>query len=137
MMGVMVNYLAVLAAAVASIALGMVWYGPLFGKVWMRLSGFTPKSMKQMRLTAGQAMVLGTLVTLVMAYVVAVLLNLLSVVSFAGAAKLAVLLWLGLSLPLVLGGFLWENKPFALVALNAAYRLVELLVIAAVIVAMG
>lgn len=40
------NYLVVLAAAVASIALGMVWYGLLFGKVWMRLSGFIPKSMK-------------------------------------------------------------------------------------------
>lgn len=68
---------------------------------------------------------------------VAVLLNLLSVVSFAGAAKIAVLLWIGLSLPLVLSSFLWENKLFALVALNAAYRLVELLVIASVIVAIG
>lgn len=34
-----VNWLAVLLGAVAFFAVGMVWYGALFGKVWQRESG--------------------------------------------------------------------------------------------------
>ncbi len=33
-----INMLAVIACAVAGLALGFVWYGPLFGKKWMELS---------------------------------------------------------------------------------------------------
>ncbi len=33
-----INMLAVIACAVAGLALGFVWYGPLFGKKWMEIS---------------------------------------------------------------------------------------------------
>ena len=37
-----INWLAVLAAAVATFIIGGLWYSPiLFGKVWMRANGFT------------------------------------------------------------------------------------------------
>ena len=32
-----INYLAVLVCAILAMALGFVWYGPLFGKKWMKL----------------------------------------------------------------------------------------------------
>ena len=32
-----VNFLAVLAGAVFNMVLGTLWYGPLFGKLWMKL----------------------------------------------------------------------------------------------------
>ena len=39
-----VNYMTVLAAAVASMAVGLLWYSPLlFGKPWMKLMGLTDK----------------------------------------------------------------------------------------------
>src|SRR3989338_8232478 len=67
---VSINYWAVLAAAAASIILGFSWYGPLFGRQWLRLSGFTDKQIKQMK-EKGQkgmaktyiVMVISTLVT--------------------------------------------------------------------------
>ncbi|MDO8488446.1 MAG: DUF1761 family protein [bacterium] len=34
-----VNYLAILAAAVLSMVLGFLWFGPLFGQTWMKLMG--------------------------------------------------------------------------------------------------
>lgn len=37
-----INYLAVIVAAAASMIIGMIWYGPLFGKTWRSLMGFTP-----------------------------------------------------------------------------------------------
>lgn len=37
------NWLAVIAATIVTMALGTVWYGPLFGKKWMQLEGLTKK----------------------------------------------------------------------------------------------
>ena len=36
-----VNWLAVLVGTVLSMALGALWYGPLFGQLWLRLIGKT------------------------------------------------------------------------------------------------
>src|SRR5688572_1633570 len=41
------NYLAILVAAVAGMAVGFFWYGPLFGKIWVKLSGFTKEDMEK------------------------------------------------------------------------------------------
>ena len=35
-----INYLAVLACAVAAMTAGFLWFGPLFGKTWARHMGF-------------------------------------------------------------------------------------------------
>src|SRR3989344_6740442 len=70
-MNAVINYWAVLVAAIASFAIGGIWYGPLFGKMWMGLMGISKDAMKSMRLTPTQAMTLGFLFTLLQAYVVA------------------------------------------------------------------
>ena len=36
-----INWLAVVVATASSFALGGLWYGPLFSKAWMRLTGMT------------------------------------------------------------------------------------------------
>ena len=36
-----INFLAVLVGGVINMAVGFVWYGPLFGKLWLRLIGKT------------------------------------------------------------------------------------------------
>ncbi len=38
-MDLSINWLAVLVAAIATFALGGVWYGPLFGNVWRKAEG--------------------------------------------------------------------------------------------------
>src|SRR3989304_5313099 len=113
-----INYLAVLVAAIASMVLGMLWYGPVFGKLWMKLSGITPQSMKKMKLTPKAAMTLGFIGTLVTAYVLSHFVDLLSVTTWSGAAQFAFWAWLGLVAPVQLGAYLWEGKPFKLVGLD-------------------
>src|SRR3989344_5945336 len=67
-----INYLAVVAAAVASMAIGFVWYGPLFGKQWMALMGFTKESMNAAKAKGmSKSYALMTIGSLVMAYVLA------------------------------------------------------------------
>ena len=40
------NWLAVLTAAFSTFVLGGLWYGPLFGRAWMRASGITEEKAK-------------------------------------------------------------------------------------------
>ncbi len=40
-----INYLAILLCGVASMVLGYLWYGPLFGKPWMKMVGMTKEKM--------------------------------------------------------------------------------------------
>ncbi len=41
------SWLAILAAAFLTFVLGGLWYGPLFGKPWMRASGMTEERARQ------------------------------------------------------------------------------------------
>ena len=50
-----ISYLAVLVAAAAAMAIGFLWYGPLFGNQWKKLMNFTDKGMKEMKMTPVQA----------------------------------------------------------------------------------
>ncbi len=133
MADIMINYWAVLGAAVASFVIGMLWYGPLFGKQWMKLAGITPASMKKMNMSPARAMTLGFIVSLVTAYVLSHFVDLLSVTTLGGAAQFAFWAWLGLIAPINLGAWLWEGKPFNLFVLNTAYWLVSVIVMSGIV----
>src|SRR5688572_26784541 len=42
-----VNYLAIFAATILSVVLGSLWYGPLFGKTWTKLMGWSKSEMEK------------------------------------------------------------------------------------------
>ncbi len=51
-----INFGAVLAATIASVIIGSIWYGPLFGKLFMREMGmdqWTPEKQQQMKKSMG------------------------------------------------------------------------------------
>ncbi len=132
MLGTM-NVWAVVGAAAAAFAVGALWHGPLFGKQWIKMMGWTAKDMKKMQLTPLQAMGMAAVAQLVVACVLAKLFALTGVASVSNGLYVGLLLWLGVSAPLLFGSFLWENRPFKLWAFNAAYRLVEMSVMAAIL----
>ena len=43
---VMINWLAVGAATLVGFVIGFLWYGPLFGKVWMKEAGLTEEDVQ-------------------------------------------------------------------------------------------
>ena len=53
-MPIPINYLAVAVSALASLGLGFLWYGPLFGKQWMALQGLTPERIEQTKAAGRQ-----------------------------------------------------------------------------------
>ena len=136
-LAVSVNYWAVLAAAVASIVLGFIWYGPLFGRQWLRLSGFSDKQMKKMKENSQKGMiktytvmVIGTLVT---SFVLAHFVDYLQALTVGEALSLGFWLWLGFLATSQIGSVLWEQKPVKLYLLNTLYNLVNLCVMAVIL----
>ncbi len=41
------NWLAIVVATLSTFVIGAVWYGPIFGKVWMQENGFTEEDLKE------------------------------------------------------------------------------------------
>jgi hypothetical protein len=42
-----INFYAILVAALTTLVIGFVWYGPLFGKAWMKETGLTEEDLKK------------------------------------------------------------------------------------------
>lgn len=136
-MEVPINYWAVLGATIASMLIGFLWYGTLFGKKWMTLAGLTPESMKAMKMSPMGANIGMFIMSLLMAYVLAhgiVFGNAyLGMSGAAGGVMGAFWYWLGFAVPLTSGSYLWEGKSAKLWILNAGYYLVTLLVMGAIL----
>lgn len=61
------NYIAFIVAALIPTGIGALWYGPLFGKAWMKSSGMTEEKMKggNMPLIFGLSFVLAIILAFV------------------------------------------------------------------------
>ena len=129
-----VNYLAVVVATVISFLFGWAWYGPVFGKKWMALMGYTKENMTSMKMKPITAMVLGFVSNLVMAYVVAMLAGLLGLSGFGGAFTLAFWVWLGFVATISMGSVLWENRSWSLYCFNVVYQFVLIFIMAMIVV---
>ena len=46
-----INWLSVLTAALSSFLLGGLWYGPLFGRIWMNENNFSEEDLKKRSMT--------------------------------------------------------------------------------------
>src|SRR3989338_8498439 len=132
-----VNYAAVLVASVVSIIVSFIWYGPIFGKTWMKLMKVMPKDAakgkKQMH-----ANTLGMFVAmLVMNFILANLLDFAGALSVANALAVGFMVWLGFIATVLFGNWIWSRGPSKLFAINVAHYLVILLVSSAIITIMS
>ncbi len=134
-----INYWAILVSAVASMVVGSVWYGPLFGKLWMSLSGMSADKMgaaKKKGMT--QSYVLMFVGSLITAYVLSHFItyaNAFAPSSSAinGGMQAAFWAWLGFIAPVTLGTVLWEGKSWNLWILNNGHMLLSLLITGAIL----
>ncbi|MBI2548007.1 DUF1761 domain-containing protein [Candidatus Woesearchaeota archaeon] len=125
---VSINYLAVIVAAVASMALGAFWYSPMgFGKMWMKLSGITPQATKNMKESAKKSYALGFLCALITSYVLAHFVKYTESTTVVDGMLTGFWIWFGFVATVTLGVVLWEGKSFRLYLLNNGYNLLSLL----------
>ncbi len=123
-----VNYFALIVAGIANMAIGFLWYGPLFGKVWMNMMNFSSEHMKMAQEKGmGKTYAIAFVGALVMAYVVSQLVYLWGAYNVVTALQVAITLWLGFIATSFLGTVLWEGKSWKLYTLNISYYLVVLI----------
>lgn len=124
------NHLAIISAAILAFVLGGIWYGPLFGKLWMRENGLTEESAAQMNVAKVYG--LAFLWTLVMSYNLGFFLNdpampLATAALYGFATGFG---WIAMGL-FVVG--LFERRSAALMLINGGYMTVALTVMGVVI----
>jgi len=131
-MDLIINYWAVLVAAVAAFVVGWVWYGPIFGKRWMHLHGKSHESTGGMKMPMGN-MAIEFIAGLVTAYVLARLVALLGVIDVVGAVHLTVWVWLGFIAATFVGGVLWEGEKWELFWIKVGGRFLTILVMTVIL----
>lgn len=128
-----INYLAVLAATASAIVLGFLWYGPIFGKPWMKIMNISAADMEKAKAKGmTQNYIIMMLGTLLMAYVLSHVIG-LSFAYFKNPPMATGLMtgfwvWLGFFAPLQSDEAIWGGKPWKLFFINTSYRLVSLLI---------
>ncbi len=129
------SYAAIAAAMAASIVLGMLWYGPFFGKMWMKLVGMSEADMKKAKEKGmGKTYAIMVLATLVMTTVLCIVLQAFGAETAKEAGKVGFWVWLGFVATTTVDGVLWKNEPWKLWVLNNAYRLISLKLMAIILV---
>lgn len=135
-MDVMINYWAVLFAAMSSMVVGTIWYGPLLGKQWMKLSG-VDKVPQNKRLSMNVYFASLFVLSLVMAYVIAHVAYMAHSFfnnSFLQDSTLTALwLWLGVALTRTVAIDFSEARAREVTLINVGNQLVTMLVMGLII----
>jgi hypothetical protein len=127
------NYIGVLVAALGSFFIGFMWFGPLFGKIWMDLMKFTPEHIEEGKKQGMmKPMLISVVSSLVSAFVFFSLADALLITNFAEAVTIGFWIWLGFSLPIFLNTVLWEGKSWKLFWLSSTHILAAIVFTAAV-----
>ncbi|MBI3632726.1 MAG: DUF1761 domain-containing protein [Candidatus Vogelbacteria bacterium] len=134
-MNYIINYWGVLASAVASMVIGSIWYGPLFGKLFMREMGmdkWTSEQQDAMKKSMGISYLGQFIASCVMFFVLDwYIVTSLHTGVYGGVAN-AFGLWLGFVVPVKLGDFIWGGKK-TLFWLSIGNMLLTLLVAGAIL----
>ena len=127
-----VNYLAVVAAAVAHFIVGAFWYGLLFAKQWMASLEVTEERMEKIRQGGPGVFVISFIGSLFLAWSVAVLFKFIKPGMIDGIL-FGILFWFGFSVYNGLNNLLYQKEPFNRFLIDLAYHLVGIVAVCEVI----
>ena len=134
-----VNWLAILASAVAAMIVGFLWYSPiLFARPWMALMGYNPDdkaAMEKMQKEAGPVYAQAFLCSLVSAIFLALVITRMMVPeeNLLRGLKISFGIWLGFVATVQYTGVLFAKKPIKLFLIETGYQLVCYLIMGTII----
>jgi len=131
-MNVEVNFMAMILAAVSSMAIGFLWYSPMVvGTQWMKLKGYTKESLRRAQSEMGKLYALSFVVAIVTAFMLSHVMALSE--NFYGYPKLqtgittAISMWLGFIMPVQMTSTIFGEKKWALFGIDTGYQLASML----------
>ena len=127
-----VNLLAVLIAAVVSMAVGFIYYSPyVVGKPWMKLMGYTEKDMKptgsEMGKLYGTSLVLAVITAFMLSHIMIMSQNTYNYPALMTGVTSAFFVWLGFVMPVQLTQTLFSKNPIQLFGINTGHQLLALI----------
>lgn len=132
MESITINYWAVLAGAVLSMAIGAVWYGPLFGKKWMQIIGVDPADESARQKMQKSVLPLYAAQFILTLFQVLVLAHLIADTTKAGGLERALWIWAAFVIPTLAGAVMWTNEKGenkrARLSIQGGYQLVIFIV---------
>ena len=130
------NYWAILVAALAAMVIGGMWYGPLFGKVWMRLTGISQEKIDEIKKKGmAKSYILNFVGYLVMAYVLAHIISYTNATTWQSGIQGGFWMWLGFVATTGANEYIYavKPKPWTLYFINQGNILVTLMVMGAIL----
>lgn len=129
-----VDLTSVAIAGASAMITGGIWYGPLFGKDWMKLVGLKKEDVKKGDMPKMYvAMFIGALVE---AYMLSIFIHYAGAFTLFDGIKTGIWAWLGFVSTVMLGNYMFSKKPMRLYFIDASYALVNLMVMGAIIASM-
>lgn len=105
-----INYFAVVVGAVLSMAIGALWYGPLFGKKWMQIVGVNPDDLEARKKMQKNAMPLYLVQFVLTLFQALVLAHLIADTTRVGGLERALWIWGAFVIPTLAGAVMWTNE---------------------------
>ncbi len=126
----------ILLGAVILFVFGFLWYGPVFGKHWVKMIGMTDAQIAEGKRKGMSHMIPQMVIAFVLCLISASVLKYLipnTGIDFSAFLKSITLIWFGFVLPLHMNGYLWEKKSLKLTMFNCAESILGFIVLAGVV----
>ena len=129
-----INLVAVLVAAIATMAVGAVWYSPaLFAKQWMKLAGIAQKDIDSQKKEMPKFYGAAFIAALITAYVLAIFVKFAAADTVFSGIVVGFWAWLGFVATTSLSQVIWEKRNTNLYVLNNGQILVSFAVMGAIL----
>ena len=129
-----VNWLAVIVCAVLSMVIGFIWYGPLFGKPWGTITGWTSEKVAALpKKKMFTIYILAFIAAFVIASILAIVLLAVRADGIGGGIITALVLWVGFTGATIGVNMTFERRPFSLFRIEAGYHLLAFVLYAIIL----
>lgn len=130
--------LAILLSVIVYMAIGFVWYGPLFSKAWTSMNGMTPEMIAA---TPKEKMMRGMMTGMVTSFITGLVISIvlgrgMQILDMSSASYpiiIATILWLPFTALPFAQNYAYLQKPFKLLCIDAGYMLIGTWAIALVL----
>lgn len=133
----MINFLnvsiwVILISGVINMVGGMLWYGPIFGRIWMKGMGIDPDNKEQiaeMQKDAAPGYVFSLVFALIFGYALDLVVNTLALNNVFIALAAVLIIYIGFSVGNTIKGLLWGETSRTVFIINTAFELFYLIVL--------
>jgi len=130
------NWLAIFLAALSTMVVGSIWYGPLFGKKWEKLAKVKPEkdfTAKKAAVLYSGAFLASFATAIVIAYMAFIANRFFHNSFLQDAVIVSIVLWLGFTAARIFMHDSFERRPRELTLLSVSHEFVTIVIMATII----